>query len=112
MMEVELTKPLPPVTSDGRHRRAWVLVRLHAEPVGTCAIPLDGKPLTPDQFGELLWPALREQVTARFAAAGLPPPATPTGARLAVHPASWPFLRRNSGVGLGGHAGVQPGAPG
>jgi hypothetical protein len=29
----------------------------------------------------------------RFAAVGLPPPATLTGARLAVRPASWPFLR-------------------
>jgi hypothetical protein len=72
MIDVELTKPLPSVASDGRHRRAWVLVRLHAEPVGTGAIPLDGKPLTPGQFGELLWPTLREQVTAR-----LPRPACP-----------------------------------
>lgn len=91
-MEVELTEPLPAVSYDGRHRRAWVLARLHTEPVGTCAIPLDEKGLTPGQLGTLLWSALREPVTERFAAAGLPQPATLTGKGLAADPAAWPFL--------------------
>ena len=35
IMEVELTEPLPEVSYDGRHDRAWVLGRLHGEPVGS-----------------------------------------------------------------------------
>jgi GT2 family glycosyltransferase len=94
MMDVELTEPLPSVGYDGRHRRAWVLARLHSEPVGTCAVPLDEKGLTPGRLGALLWPALREPVTKRFAAAGLPQPTSLTGEGLAADPTAWPFLRQ------------------
>ena len=71
-MEVELAGPLPAVGYDGR-RRAWVLGRLHDEPVGTCVIALDEKGLTPDEFGALLWAELRAPVAERFAAAGSAP---------------------------------------
>jgi glycosyltransferase involved in cell wall biosynthesis len=94
MMEVELTEPLPTVTRDGQHRRVWVLGRLHTEPVGMCTIPLTGETLTPSEFGALLWPALHEQVTERFAVAGLPPPAGLAAGGLAAEAAAWPFLRR------------------
>lgn len=94
VMDVELTEPLPTVSCNGQHRRAWVLGRLHTEPVGICAIPLTGEALTPSEFGALLWPALREPVTERFAEAGLPPPAGLPGEGLAAGPAAWPFLRR------------------
>ena len=56
MMEVELTEPLPAVSYDGRRHRAWVLARLHDEPVGTCIIQLDERGLTPGQLGARLWP--------------------------------------------------------
>ena len=94
MMEVELTRPLPAVSHDGRHRRAWVLARLHGEPVCSCAIGLDEAGLTGRQLGALLWPALRDAVTGRFAEAGLPRPGTLTGEGLTADPARWPFLLR------------------
>ena len=34
MIEVELTQPLPALLPDGECQRAWVLARLHTEPVG------------------------------------------------------------------------------
>jgi polysaccharide pyruvyl transferase WcaK-like protein/glycosyltransferase involved in cell wall biosynthesis len=98
MLEVELTEPLPAVSYDAQHRRAWVLARLHGEPVGTCVIQLEEEGLTPEQLGALLWPRLREPVTARFAAAGLAPPGMLTGTGLAAEPAAWPFLRRRGEV--------------
>ena len=94
MMEVELTESLPGVSYDRQHKRAWVLGRLHDEPVGTCVIQVDEAGLTPDQLGALLWPELRASVTTRFAAAGLPQPGTLTGKGLVAEPAAWPFLRR------------------
>jgi O-antigen biosynthesis protein len=98
MMEVELTRPLPSVRYDGRHRRAWVLARLHGEPVGACVIPLGEPGITPGGLGTLLWPELREPVMTRFAAAGLPPPATLTDQGLRADPAQWPFLIRRREV--------------
>jgi O-antigen biosynthesis protein len=98
MMEVELTEPLPAVGHDGQHGRAWVVGRLHTEPVGTCVVRLDEEGLTPGQLGALLWPALRKPVTERFAAAGLPQPAALTSEGLAAEPAAWPFLRHRREV--------------
>ncbi|HEY5989068.1 MAG TPA: glycosyltransferase, partial [Streptosporangiaceae bacterium] len=57
-------------------------------------VPLDETGLTPDQLGALLWPALREAVSKRFATAGLPQPTALTGEGLPADPAAWPFLRR------------------
>ncbi len=98
MMEVELTEPLPAVSYDGRRHRAWVLARLHDEPVGTCIIQLDERGLTPGQLGARLWPELSEPVTRRFAQAGLPRPTMLTGSGLASDPAAWPFLLRRREV--------------
>ena len=94
MIDLELTKPLPRVTYDGRHTRVWVLGRLHTEPVGVCIISLDRGDLTPDQLGALIWPEFREPVTRRFAGAGLPRPSGLTGEGLNADPATWPFLLR------------------
>lgn len=98
MVEAELSGPLPSVRFDGRHGRVWVLGRLHTEPVGACVLQLGEEGLTPDQFAALLWGEFREPVTARFTAAGLPPPATLTGAGLGTASAGWPFLSRRSEV--------------
>ena len=98
MMEVELTEPLPAVSYDGQHKRAWVLGRLHGEPVGACILRLGEGGLAPAQLGALLWPELREPVTERFAAAGLPLPASLTGEGLVADPAAWPFLARRRDV--------------
>ena len=98
MVEVELTEPLPTVSYDGQHNRAWVLGRLHGEPVGSCVIRLDAAGLAPGQLAALLWPELRGPVADRFAAASLPQPGTLTSRGLAADPAAWPFLRRRRDV--------------
>ena len=72
IMEVELTEPLSAVSYDGRHDRAWVLGRLHGEPVGSCVIWLDAAGVAPGQLAALLWPDLCEPVTDRFAAVACP----------------------------------------
>jgi GT2 family glycosyltransferase len=96
VLDAELAAPLPAIRGTGRPGRAWVLGRLHTEPAGVCVIPLGPAGLTPDQLGALLWPGVREQVTARFAAAGRAVPAGLTGAGLRTDPAVWPFLRRRA----------------
>jgi O-antigen biosynthesis protein len=92
-MDVELAERLPTLSHDRRHRRVWVLGRLHSEPLGVCVVELGPDGLTPDQLGAVLWPAFREQIAERFAAAGLPEPGTLTGDGLVADPAAWPFLR-------------------
>jgi len=98
MMDIELTEPLPAVSHDGQHRAAWVLGRLHGEPVGTCIIGLDEEGLTPGQLGRLLWAELSEPVTKRFAEAGLRQPRALTGSGLAADPEAWPFVLRRREV--------------
>ena len=98
LMEVELTVPLPAVSNDRVHQRAWVLARLHSEPVGPCFIDLDEVGLTAGQLGALLWADLGGEVTARFAAAGLPVPRALPEEGLRADPAVWPYLRRRSQV--------------
>jgi GT2 family glycosyltransferase len=98
VMEVELTVPLPVMSDDGVHRRAYVLARLHSEPVGACVIDMGEAGLTACQLGALLWAGLSEAVTTRFAAAGLPVPRMLPEAGLRADPAAWPYLRGRSQV--------------
>jgi hypothetical protein len=97
-MEVELTEPLPKVISDGRYGRAWLLGRLHTEPVGRCVVSLGADGLSPDQLGTVLWRELRAPVTERFVAAGLAEPPALTGDGLEASPDAWPFLRKRSAM--------------
>ena len=46
MLDIELTRPLPSVPYDGRHRRLCVLGRLHMEPVGVCIVSISPEGLT------------------------------------------------------------------
>ncbi len=94
MMDVELTRPLPAVPYDGEREKAWVLGRLHSEPVGVCVVRPGRSGLTADELGRLLWQEVREPVTERFAEAGLPMPRSLTAAGLDADPETWPFLRR------------------
>lgn len=96
IIEVELTGPLPTLDHDGHYGRAWILVRLHTEPVGVCVVTLPEEGISPDELAALLWREVAEPVAERFAAAGLTRPATLTGGGLAVEPATWPFLRGRS----------------
>lgn len=98
MMDVELTEPLPAVPYDAEHDQAWVLGRLHTEPVGVCVARPGRAGLDPDQLGALLWTEVRGPVRERFAAAGLPAPSSLTGDGLEADPAVWPFLRDRQAV--------------
>ena len=71
---------------NGRHQRAWVLGRLHSEPLGVCVADMGCGGLTPDELGALLWSELNETITQRFASAGLPEPSSLTCDRLAANP--------------------------
>lgn len=98
IVEVELTKPLPRLDSAGQYRRAWVLARLHTEPIGVCIATLKDDGFTPDQLAELIWRELSGPIVERFVAAGLPEPAALTGEGLKAQADAWPFLRRRSEV--------------
>ena len=93
MAEIEITLPLPTFKCSNGYERAWVLVRMGTEPVGTCVIQLQNQGLSPDHLGELIWAELHQSVVDRFVAAGLPPPTALTGRGLQSLPDSWPFLR-------------------
>jgi O-antigen biosynthesis protein len=93
IIEVELTGPLPGLDYDGHYGRAWVLARLHTEPVGVSVVTVPEEGISPDGLAALLWRELAEPVAQRFAAADLARPAALTGSGLAVEPGAWPFLR-------------------
>src|SRR5579862_8018637 len=96
IVEVELAQPLPRLDGDGRYGRAWILVRLHTEPVGVCVTSLPAAGIDPDGLASLIWRELSEPVAERFAAAGLARPDTLTGDGLQAAPGSWPYLRRRA----------------
>lgn len=96
--EVELTERLPGLEHDGHYGRAWILVRLHTEPVGVCVVTLPREGLSPDRLAEILWREVGGAVAGRFTAAGLPAPGALTAAGLPAAPDAWPFLRRRAEV--------------
>jgi glycosyltransferase involved in cell wall biosynthesis len=91
--EVELTEPLPKLDCDGHYGRAWILVRLHTEPVGVCVAPLPSGGLDAAELAARLWDELGETIAGRFAAAGLPRPDGLTSDGLTAPADAWPFLR-------------------
>jgi GT2 family glycosyltransferase len=98
VIEVELTEALPGLDYDGHYGRAWILARLHTEPIGVCVVTLPREGITPDALAEIMWRELNGPVVKRFAAAGLTPPGALTGRGLAVQPDAWPFLRSRSAI--------------
>lgn len=96
IVEVELAQPLPRLDGDGRYGQAWILVRLHTEPVGVCATALPKEGIDPDGLAALIWRELSEPVAERFAAAGLARPGALTGDGLQAEPGNWPYLRRRA----------------
>jgi glycosyltransferase involved in cell wall biosynthesis len=96
IVEVELAQPLPRLDGDGHYGRAWILVRLHTEPIGVCVTALPKEGIDPDALAALIWRELSEPVAERFAAAGLAGPGTLTGGGLSAEPGSWPYLRRRA----------------
>ena len=53
VIEVELTEPLPKLDHDGHYGRAWILARLHTEPIGVCVVTLPREGIAPDALAEL-----------------------------------------------------------
>jgi glycosyltransferase involved in cell wall biosynthesis len=98
IVEVELCRPLPGVSFDGKHQRLWVLARLHSEPIGTCVVDLDSSELSPQRFGRILWRELGDVIAERFARARMRAPHALTASGLDVAPESWPFLRARAAV--------------
>jgi GT2 family glycosyltransferase len=98
IIEIELTERLPRLDHDGHYGRAWLLVRLHTEPIGVCVVTLPGAGVEPDALGGIIWRELGGAVTERFAAAGLPAPTALAGAGLTADREAWPFLRRRAEV--------------
>jgi glycosyltransferase involved in cell wall biosynthesis len=93
VIEVELTEPLPKLDRDGHYGRAWILIRLHTEPIGVCVVTLPPEGIGPDALAALVWSELSGPIAERFRAAGLAPPTALAGGGLAADPAAWPFLR-------------------
>ena len=98
VMEVDLAGPLPRLDHDGHYGRAWILVRLHTEPIGVCVVTLPRQGIGPDALAEIFWRDLNTVIAQRFAAAGLAAPTALTGSGLTVTEEAWPFLRRRAEV--------------
>ena len=98
VLEVELTRPLPEVRADQGYRRAWILIRMHTEPVGESSIPIPAGGLAPDQLAAALWPGVQDAVGQRCTTARVPAPTTLTGAGLSIPSRPWPFLAARSAV--------------
>jgi O-antigen biosynthesis protein len=96
IVEVELTDPLPRLEPSDRYGSAYVLARLHTEPIGVVTIGLGDKGVSPDELATRLWGELRAPIAERYVAAGLTGPAELTEAGLQIEPDAWPFLRNRS----------------
>lgn len=96
VIELELSEPLPPIRREKLFTRAWVLARLHGEPLGSSVIDIDEYGLAPTAVGKILWREFRSSIVERFLAAGLPAPSAVDDSGLQVDPAQWPFLLRRA----------------
>ena len=96
IIEVELTAALPRLDYDGHYGRAWILARLHTEPVGVCVLPLPAEGSPPESSRRCSGASSASRSAERFAAAGCRGlPLTEDG--LPAGPGSWPFLRNRAG---------------
>ena len=96
IVEVELTDPLPRLEPSDRYGSAYILARLHTEPIGVVTIGLGDKGVSPDELATRLWGELSSPIAERYVAAGLTGPAELTEAGLQIEPDAWPFLRNRS----------------
>lgn len=84
--EIELAKPLPdlaPATalSGERYQRAWVLVRLHSQPLGVIELKLSEVGLLAESYAPEIWLVFRNTINAHLMRDGCAPVSalTPTG---------------------------------
>jgi glycosyltransferase involved in cell wall biosynthesis len=96
VVEVELAEPLPRLEPSDRYGSAFVLARLHAEPIGVVTVGLGDQGVSAGQLARRLWGELSKPIVERFVAAGLAAPAELTDAGLAAEPDTWPFLRNRA----------------
>ncbi|MGH3321236.1 MAG: glycosyltransferase [Streptosporangiaceae bacterium] len=99
---MELSHGLPHIAAvdeatGRRYGSAWVLVRLHTEPLGAVELPLGDGGITAAELARALWPAVRAAVAERCTDAREAPPSRlpPDGLRLA---ALSPYLRGRAAV--------------
>ena len=70
--EIELSGPLPHVRASDVHARAWLLVRLHGEPLGFVDVPLEGGVSDPAAYAPHVLAVLGEKIDAHLERDGLP----------------------------------------
>lgn len=92
VLDIELTAPLPHITYDGRHDRAWVLARVNSEPIGSCVVAIESGGLPPPRLGELIWGALHARLCSRFSSAGLRAPSEIGRQGISADRRAWPTL--------------------
>lgn len=76
MLEIELSQPLPDIPClDDRtgliYRRAWVLVRLHTQPLGLVQLNLGENGLAPQAYAGQIWGCLHEEINDHLLGDGL-----------------------------------------
>jgi hypothetical protein len=98
VIEVELTEALPKLDHDGHYGRAFILARLHTEPIGVCVVTLPRGGIAPDALAALMWTELSGPIAQRFEAAGLAVPTALTEKGLAADREAWPFLRERAAL--------------
>lgn len=96
VVEVELTDPLPRLEPSDQYGSAFVLARLHTEPIGVLTVGLGDNGVSPGELAARLWAELSEPIAERFVAAGLAAPAELSEAGLEAEPEAWPFLLNRS----------------
>ncbi len=96
MAEVELTRPLPNLPGD--RSTAWLLVRLHTEPIGSVEVPVAVGGLSGVALAEIIWSRLRGPIVARFHRAGIPAPNRVPPGGFELEQAGSPFLRERERV--------------
>ena len=79
ILEVEIGGPLPAIDSLDRatgqvFERAWILVRLHTQPLGEIEPRLEGDGLSPPDLAREIWRELETEIRAHMRADGLPEP--------------------------------------
>jgi O-antigen biosynthesis protein len=87
--EIELARPLPHVRAADSYETAWLLVRLHGQPLGYVDIPLEGGAADPARYAPFILRSLGAKIDAHLARDGLPPSGglTPEGLPTDVSPA-------------------------